>query len=293
MEANETAVLYGHEKVRAMLGRIAHASTLPQSFLFHGPKHLGKSLVAREFIGRLIGTPILPGVFYPDLLILDETYNDSGDQTTTLSVEKIREAQLFLSRFPEKGRYRVVLIDDAERLTGSAENALLKVLEEPNTSSVIILVSAFPGGLLPTVRSRLFPVVFSLLAPEELRKSFPEAADLPEFFFSLGLPGLVRRSIAEPESFEKMKSQLKRLFQLSRLSWAERIMLAEELAVAPEELGNILNIWLIGLSRRHELSAGRSRTEALFLERVIETIDFVSGRQGNPRLLMERLFTSL
>lgn len=293
METKESVAICGHSDVRASLERIARVANPPQSFLFSGPKHLGKSLVAREFAGRLIGTPIFQGVFHPDLLILNETHDDSDDQTATLSVEKVREAQLFLSRFPEKGRYRVVLIDNAERLTKSAENALLKVLEEPNTSSVIILVSAHPGKLLPTVRSRLFPVAFSLLAPEELQRFFPQAVHLPEFFFSLGLPGLVKQAVDEPEAFDVTKGQLRRLFQLSRLSWAERITLAEQLAAAPETIENVLDIWLIGLSRRQNLSENRSRTEALFLERVIETIDFISSHQGNPRLSMERLFTSL
>ncbi len=293
METKESVAICGHSDVRVSLERIARVANPPQSFLFSGPKHLGKSLVAREFAGRLIGTPISQGVFHPDLLILDEAHDDSDDQTAALSVEKVREMQLFLSRFPEKGRYRVVLIDNAERLTKSAENALLKALEEPNTSSVIILVSAHPGKLLPTVRSRLFPVAFSLLAPEELQRFFPRAAHLPEFFFSLGLPGLVKQAVDEPEAFDVTKGQLRGLFQLSRLSWAERITLAEQLAAAPETIEDILDIWLIGLSRRQNLSENRSRTEALFLERVIETIDFISSHQGNPRLSMERLFTSL
>ncbi len=157
METKDMSSVCGHTEIRATLDRIAHAANPPQSFLFSGPKHLGKSLVAREFAAKLIGVPAIPGAFHPDLLILDGPGEDP-DSRPALSVDRVRKAQTFLSRFPENGRYRVVLIDDADRLTNSAENALLKILEEPNTSSVVILVSAHPVKLLPTVRSRLFPV---------------------------------------------------------------------------------------------------------------------------------------
>jgi DNA polymerase-3 subunit delta' len=55
---------------------------------------------------------------------------------------------------PFEGRRRVVIIDDAEALVPQAQNALLKVLEEPPSASVFILVSAIPDALLPTVLSR-------------------------------------------------------------------------------------------------------------------------------------------
>lgn len=57
MEANSLNRICGHLPVREMLDRIAHLPIHPQSFLFSGPKHIGKSLVAREFAEKLIGSP--------------------------------------------------------------------------------------------------------------------------------------------------------------------------------------------------------------------------------------------
>ena len=284
--------IFGHEQTRAKLDRIASATLHPQSFLFFGPKHLGKSLVARAFALKLIGTPALPNGFHPDLFVLGNEPNEEKEKKS-LSIEAVREAQSFLSRFPEQGTYRVVIIDHAETLTHSAENALLKILEEPNTSSIIILVSSRPGKLLATVRSRLFPVAFSPLSSEELHSSFPDAKDIPEFFFSLGLPGLIQSSMQAPASFEVTKSQLKKLFQLSKLTWAERITLAESLSKDPDELENILDIWLIGLARPREGSTGKTPKEAAFLESVMEAMDSISEKHGSDRLTIEKLFTSL
>lgn len=55
---------------------------------------------------------------------------------------------------PYEGSRRVVVIDDAHAMNPSAQNALLKTLEEPPSSSTLVLVTPAPGGLLPTIRSR-------------------------------------------------------------------------------------------------------------------------------------------
>lgn len=289
MEIKNPISICGHSRVRETLDRVATLSVHPQSFLFSGPRHLGKSLVAREFAEKLIGETATQSNFHPDLLIIGDSSEE--DTVSALSVEQIRKAQQFLSRFPEAGKYRVVIIESAERLTLSAENALLKILEEPNDTSIIILITNHPGKLLPTVRSRLFPVSFSLVESEVMRQFFPEANSLPEFFFTLGLPGIISVAVNNSESFEETKNQLKHLFQLSRLSWSERIKLAEQLSGENDNLEQILSVWLIGLARRE--ASTRTITEGIFLESVIETIDRIAERQGNSRLLLEKLFTAV
>lgn len=284
----------GHEKVRERLGRMAVLPVAPQSFLFSGPRRLGKFSVALEFAQRLSGsTDAGMPIAGSDILVIGRAEAAKTDESTTLaalSVESIRDAEAFLSRFPQVGKYRVVIIDGADRLTISAENSLLKLLEEPNSTSIIILITHLPGKLLPTVRSRLFTVNFAPLSASELRGFFP-AAELPDFFFSLGLPGLVSEAAADMGSFDTKKKLLRRLFQLSRLTWSERLSLAEELAREPETITDLLEIWIAGLERQQSDQALRSVAFAAFLEEVLETLDRVARREGNPRLLLEKLFT--
>jgi DNA polymerase-3 subunit delta' len=286
----------GHVRVRAELGRIAKQAVHPQSFLFFGPRRLGKSLVAKEFALKLVGTAALPNGQHPDILLVGGPEKNGDDSLTepVLSVEAVREAERFLSRFPESGANSVVIIDGADRLTRAAENALLKVLEEPNSSASIILVTHRPGKLLPTVRSRVFPVAFHLVPVDELRVAFQGQAesDLPDFFFSLGLPGLLHEAVVDPQAFQETKLFLRELFQLSRLSWAKRIKLAEALADNPVRLERLLEIWLIGLAREQGGQALRTKAYALFLEAVLETIDRCSEKEGSQRLLLEKLFTA-
>ncbi len=188
----------GHTGVRAELERIVQQAVHPQSFLFFGPRRLGKSLVAKEFALKLVGTEALPNGYHPDILLIGgpEAQREKLDGEPALSVEAVREAEMFLSRFPESGAYRVVIIDGADRLTRSAENALLKVLEEPNSSSVLILITHQPGKLLPTVLSRVFPIAFQLVPSAELQAAFRgrAVAELPEFLLFARLTGSPLRS---------------------------------------------------------------------------------------------------
>ncbi|MEY2342742.1 DNA polymerase III subunit delta [Acidithiobacillus sp. IBUN Pt1247-S3] len=72
----------------------------------------------------------------------------------TLGIEQIREALEFLAYTPQSGPLRVLRILAAEQMSTAAANALLKGLEEPPARARILLLSAAPARLLPTIRSR-------------------------------------------------------------------------------------------------------------------------------------------
>ena len=75
---------------------------------------------------------------------------DSG----SIKIDQVRDIVDRAAYRPFEGRRRVVIIDEADALVPAAQNALLKTLEEPPSSSVFILVTSRPDVLLPTVRSR-------------------------------------------------------------------------------------------------------------------------------------------
>jgi DNA polymerase-3 subunit delta' len=69
---------------------------------------------------------------------------------------------------PFEGKARVFLIDEADKLNDASANALLKVLEEPPKTSYLILITARPAMLLPTILSRCQMIRFSPLTPAEI-----------------------------------------------------------------------------------------------------------------------------
>ena len=145
------------------LGGQQRSGALAHAYLFIGDRGTGRRAFAREFANFLLcDEPEANRACYrcrscraggadhhPDLLLLapEEGKKDIG-------VGQIRELAEFFSLNSFSGAGRVAIIPQAETLTLSASNALLKTLEEPAAKATLLLTAYSPGGLLPTIRSR-------------------------------------------------------------------------------------------------------------------------------------------
>jgi DNA polymerase-3 subunit delta' len=177
----------GHRALVALLSSSIERGTLPPSLVFAGPSGVGKRLAALATAQALncleplrttppADTDAVPfdacGVcaactriaraVHPDVSVLQP--NDKGN----IKIEPVRELIDRSGYRPFEGRRRVAIIDEADCLERSAQNALLKVLEEPPAGSVFLLVTAHPDLLLPTVRSRCPQLRFRPLTEGEV-----------------------------------------------------------------------------------------------------------------------------
>ena len=231
---------------------------LVQSFLFFGEKRLGKMTLAKIF-----GQSILcekhefPACdkcdnchsylnnTHPDILILE-----IQEDKNSLTINQARSAIDFLSYKPQIGKCRVLIIDEAENLTDEAQNALLKILEEPPKDSLVILTSSQIQRLLPTVLSRVFPIRFSRVTKKGLadwlvsykKTKTDEAENLANI--SQGIPGL---SILMHEDKKYLKELVKARDNLSNVlkgEFGQKAKIIEELAKEPDKLKFNLNQWL-------------------------------------------------
>ncbi|HTM46415.1 MAG TPA: DNA polymerase III subunit [Polyangiaceae bacterium] len=157
-------------------GRVHHA------YRFEGPRGVGKELCALAFANALIGNP--PGqTTHPDLVFIGRgLYRDGGveaSELTGISVEQIRKVVLSRVGFaPHQGKALVFIVREADELTTSAANALLKTLEEPRPHVHFLLLTNNPDRLLDTVRSRTLPVRFGPL-PQAVIADLLRAAGKP------------------------------------------------------------------------------------------------------------------
>lgn len=283
--------IIGHERTREQLGKIASGELPHHAFLFFGPEGVGKSLVAREFAAMLLGSPDRDPIGKQDFFLISPDSKSDG-RKRSLSVEAVREAGMFLSRFPAESVRRVVVVDDADRMTEAAQNALLKTLEEPNSTSVLVLVAARTGKLLDTVVSRTFRVAFSPVSESLIRSRFGSCPVEP-FFFSLGRPGIVSMAINDADAFGRRRELLRSLFQVSSLSFSERLTLSEKLSVSPSEAADLFEWWVTGLRNMRRMDTLSVRTAAPFygiLGEIEETIRALRDTNANARLLIDRLF---
>lgn len=287
--------LIGHTKICQQLNRIARLSEIPQSFLFTGPKHVGKKQVALWFTQRLGAS--LTDEYSPDVFLLEpeQVITPKQKKEKSIPVEAIRAFKQFLSRSPGAGPYRIGIIDRAEKLSQAAADALLKILEEPPRQSMIILLTSEPQHLPETLLSRTVHFPLRPVSAEDIRQALEgaNAESLPQFFFDLGLPGLIVDAYQSPDTFAHTKESLRQLFQISKLSLRERIELADVLSKDELKTRDLLEIWSIGLlfqARQGDESQGRVRYTVL--QSLVDAFRALSRNEGSSRGILEKLLIS-
>jgi DNA polymerase III subunit delta' len=175
------ATIAGHQRLLALLSRATARDTLPPSLLLAGTSGIGKrrtAMAVAEALNCL--APRKTGTFETDAcgecascrriargVHADVVVLEPGE-TGTIKTDVVRDVIDRANYRPFEGRRRAVIVDEADALMESAQNALLKTLEEPPQASVFILVSSMPDALLPTVRSRCRPLRFGDLTPAEV-----------------------------------------------------------------------------------------------------------------------------
>lgn len=167
--------LLGHEKAEEQLLRAVASGRLHHGWLITGQQGIGKATLAYRFARYLLngGMPSSSGAAGQnkgDTLavpaesqafkrmaagghgdFIDVAPNEKGN----LSIEEVRKIEPLFRRTAAEDGWRIVLIDNADAMTVQAQNAVLKILEEPPAGALLILTASAPGRLLPTIRSRV------------------------------------------------------------------------------------------------------------------------------------------
>lgn len=195
----DTPDLLGHEEAEHELLEAVAGGRLPHAWLISGPEGIGKATLAFRFARYLLANP--PGesaadgglfasdeiptdglgsmqmdpddpIFHRvssgghgDLLTVERQLNDAGKLSLQIRIDDVREAIDFAHMTSSEGGYKVIIVDGAELMNRSSENAFLKILEEPPADTIILMVSHNPGRLLPTTRSRCRKLALKPLDP--------------------------------------------------------------------------------------------------------------------------------
>jgi DNA polymerase-3 subunit delta' len=165
------ADIRGHEGACAFLRGAVANRRLAHALVFAGPEGIGKRAVAlalagwlqcaaggEDACGECPACRQIAAGSHPDVVVVTIP---AGKKE--IGVDRARELKRFTQMRPVSGSTKLALVDDAHMLTVAAQNALLKTLEEPPASALLILITANPDALLPTVRSRCQRVQFGAL----------------------------------------------------------------------------------------------------------------------------------
>jgi DNA polymerase III subunit delta' len=166
----------GHQRQLDTL-RLAMANgRLHHAYLLLGPEGLGKRTVAlalakaiycvdseQDYCGRCVNCMRITNGNHPDVRLI-EPLPDKKE----IGIQQIRELQRELNYRSFSGKRKIAIIDPATLMNLSAQNALLKTLEEPPVDSLIVLITPNTGGLLPTLRSRCLSLSFAPLSSAQV-----------------------------------------------------------------------------------------------------------------------------
>ena len=143
----------------------------PHSVLFSGIRGIGKWTLA-QFLAKAMNCRNGQNDFCDDCApcrrISENAYPDVKNvapEGQFTKIDQMRDVSREVYFKPFEGRYRVFIIDEAEKLKEEAANSILKTLEEPPETSILILITSRPNDLLPTIRSRCQNYRFAPLPP--------------------------------------------------------------------------------------------------------------------------------
>ena len=182
-------MIVGQDRAIEQFSSAWRRGALHHAWLLAGPRGVGKATFAREAATRVLAEAAGPAInapglvtpadhriarlveagSHPDLRWLERLENEkTGNLVRSITIDQVRSLGDLFDLTPALSPWRAVVIDSIDDLEKPAANALLKMLEEPPSNCVFLLVSHAPGRLLPTIRSRCRRLDFQLLANEAM-----------------------------------------------------------------------------------------------------------------------------
>jgi len=174
----------GQQHVTRTLINSIKENKIPSALLFCGPRGVGKTSSARIF-AREINNYSKEDELSFNIFELDAASNNKADDIRDL-IEKVRIP-------PQKGKYKVYIIDEVHMLSKHAENAFLKTLEEPPPYVVFILATTEKNKILPTIISRCQIYDFNRIKEAEIVEYLNQICEKENIEFELPALNLIAK----------------------------------------------------------------------------------------------------
>lgn len=237
--------IIGQEQIKEHLQNAVAAKKISHAYIINGEKSSGKEFIAKIFAMTL---QCEKGGINPCQECHSCKQALSGNQPDiirvmhekpgTISVDDIRaQVNNDVEIKPYSSPYKIYIINEAEKMTPQAQNAILKTLEEPPEYVVILLLTTNVNALLPTILSRCVLLNMKPVADEQVRKFLMEQEKVPDYkadvcvAFARGNIGKAKL-LASSEDFENVKAEA-----LSLLRYIQDMEL-HEIVAAIKKIGD-------------------------------------------------------
>ena len=280
---------------------------LVQNLLFWGEESVGKMTTAKVFSETLLcdnrngwkrcekcnSCEMIKKGYHPDLMVIEPEEN-------SIKIEQIRDGLKFLFYHPQISSLKILIVNEADKMTEDCQNALLKTLEEPRVNNIIILVSNAPKRLLETIRSRVLPLRFTMAANEKI-------VNFLQKHYSLSLTdaeGITERAdgkigkvikLLDKDYKKELDQKGKDLIEILNQNFAKQSVYFQKITENNGKLIGTLEEWLRVL-RSNKYSKELNITpekKIKLMDSILKVIYLITDTNINKQLLMENIFLQL
>ena len=298
--------IVGHQQQISRLEREIKDQNLTHAYLFSGPDQDGKFSIAKTF-ANILQCPndfcrkckdcqLIKAGSHPDTIVME----DNGE---SIKIDEVREL-IRKTNLTHQGRYRIIVIENVERMPIEAQNSFLKTLEEPPGNTIFLLTTSKIDRVLLTIQSRVrhyqFSTVDDNILKEYLKKNFGERPEIEEVVnMAQGRPGLAITLIKDSEAFNHQKGLYNQIENfLKKNDLAQKILFVESIEKDPQEVELFLDAFMRYLRKlifeyrqnpSHPLSSRFTQRDVVNLFEVLEKTRYFIGRNVNKKLALENL----
>lgn len=252
--------IIGHEQIIEHLKNAITMDKVSHAYIINGPEKSGKMMLAEAFAAALQcergeAEPCMEchsckqaaGRNQPDILYVRH------EKPNTISVDDIRtQLNNDIVIKPYSSKYKVYIVDEAQKMNVQAQNALLKTIEEPPSYAIIILLTTNADSFLPTILSRCVTLNIKAVADEEIKKFLMSQYQIPDYQAEVCVAfaqGNVGKAIALASSgdFNELKAAaiqlIKRLDDIELYEMTEAVKQINEYKLEINDYFDLMMIW--------------------------------------------------
>ena len=248
--------IIGHQKVLDFFAKVNSGGNLSHAYCFVGPEQVGKKAVAKALAVQLLEVEQERLVSNPDFFSIKRGINEkTGKTRKDIIIDQIRDLKGHLANRSYLGKYKVAIIDQANKMNKEAGNALLKTLEEPSADTVLFLLTKDEGLLPDTIVSRcqliyFHPVKTQVLQDWLVGSGISESKARDMALLAQGLPGRAKRWLSDDEEYKWYRAEIDRWESLIGQPFFAKLKVINELfgdktdhIATRHQLQKVLSIW--------------------------------------------------
>lgn len=251
--------ILGNEQIIEHLQNAIRMDKVSHAYIFNAPESSGKRMLAEAFAAALqceAGGVEPCGVCHsckqaaghnqPDIIYVQH------DKANTISVDDIRkQINQDIAVKPYAGKYKIYIVDEAEKMSTQAQNALLKTIEEPPAYGIILLLTTNADTFLPTILSRCIRLDLKPVANDQLKSYLMKSCGVVDYqadvcvAFSQGVVGKAIALASSAHFNEIRDAALQLVKRISDIDLAEMVAAVKQIAEYRLDIRDYFDIMMI------------------------------------------------